>query len=141
MLIAGKGVRDWKLQHLAAVVITAYLFCILGFVFIEHPDLSAWKVFFALPAMKVFTLVTLLQVMIHRWIGMWAVLTDYIKVPFCFDIPFFKFFRFIFQHIFRVNLAKHVKIYSFRLFLEGAMMIALMAYFFWGVIIVLGVNV
>ena len=109
MLIAGKGVRDWKLQHLAAVVITAYLFCVLGFVVFEHPDLSAWKVFFALPVMKVFTLVTLLQVMIHRWIGMWAVLTDYIKNP------------------------------LFRLFLEGAIMIALMAYFFWGMIILGGV--
>ncbi|MEI7352731.1 succinate dehydrogenase, hydrophobic membrane anchor protein, partial [Pectobacterium parmentieri] len=34
---------------------------------------------FAMALTKVFTLLTLFSILVHAWIGMWQVLTDYIK--------------------------------------------------------------
>lgn len=38
-----------------------------------------WRGFFASSFTKVFTLLTLFSILVHGWIGMWQVLTDYIK--------------------------------------------------------------
>jgi succinate dehydrogenase / fumarate reductase, membrane anchor subunit len=38
-----------------------------------------WSGFFSSAFTKVFTLLALFSVLIHAWIGMWQVLTDYVK--------------------------------------------------------------
>ncbi|WON76060.1 succinate dehydrogenase membrane anchor subunit [Serratia sp. UGAL515B_01] len=74
------GVHDWLLIRASAIVITLYVLYILGFV-VMAPDMTyeIWRGFFAAPITKVFTLLTLLSILVHAWIGMWQVLTDYIK--------------------------------------------------------------
>ncbi|AAM86620.1 succinate dehydrogenase, hydrophobic membrane anchor protein [Yersinia pestis] len=74
------GVHDWLLLRASAIVITLYVFYILGFVVIV-PDITyeIWRGFFASHITKVFTLLTLLSILAHAWIGLWQVLTDYIK--------------------------------------------------------------
>ncbi|KAA8999908.1 succinate dehydrogenase membrane anchor subunit [Affinibrenneria salicis] len=74
------GVHDWLLIRASAIVIVLYVLYILGFVItadaISYP---VWRGFFAQPLTKVFTLLTLLSILVHAWIGLWQVLTDYIK--------------------------------------------------------------
>ena len=74
------GVHDWLLLRASAIVITLYILYILGFVIIV-PDITyeIWRGFFASHITKVFTLLTLLSILAHAWIGLWQVLTDYIK--------------------------------------------------------------
>ncbi|MDN0121202.1 succinate dehydrogenase membrane anchor subunit [Yersinia frederiksenii] len=74
------GVHDWLLLRASAIVITLYVLYILGFVIIV-PDITyeIWRGFFASHITKVFTLLTLLSILAHAWIGLWQVLTDYIK--------------------------------------------------------------
>ncbi|MCW0136293.1 succinate dehydrogenase membrane anchor subunit [Escherichia coli] len=40
---------------------------------------EVWIGFFASAFTKVFTLLALFSILIHAWIGMWQVLTDYVK--------------------------------------------------------------
>jgi succinate dehydrogenase / fumarate reductase membrane anchor subunit len=74
------GVHDWLLLRASAIVITLYVVYILGFVIIAQDiTYEVWRGFFASSITKVFTLLTLLSILVHAWIGMWQVLTDYIK--------------------------------------------------------------
>lgn len=74
------GVHDWLLLRASAIVITLYILYILGFVVIAQGiTFEIWHDFFASPITKVFTLLTLLSILVHAWIGLWQVLTDYIK--------------------------------------------------------------
>ena len=78
------GLHDWLIQRLSAVVMLAYVLYLLGYLigaYMVQPELNyeLWHGFFARPFVKVASLVTLLAVVAHAWIGMWTVFTDYIK--------------------------------------------------------------
>jgi len=74
------GVHDWLLLRAAAMVITLYVLYILGFLVVSDTlTYDIWRGFFASSFTKVFTLLTLLSILVHGWIGMWQVLTDYVK--------------------------------------------------------------
>lgn len=74
------GVHDWLLLRASAIVITLYVLYILGFVLMaDSLTYEIWRGFFASSMTKVFTLLTLLCILVHGWIGMWQVLTDYVK--------------------------------------------------------------
>lgn len=74
------GIHDWLLQRVSAVVIAAYVFYAGGFVF-ANPNMSfeVWQQFMGSLTMKVFSAVTLLFIVVHGWIGLWTVGTDYLK--------------------------------------------------------------
>ena len=74
------GVHDWLLLRASAIIINLYVLYILGF-FVTAPELTydIWRGFFATSITKVFTLLTLLSILVHAWIGLWQVLTDYVK--------------------------------------------------------------
>jgi succinate dehydrogenase / fumarate reductase membrane anchor subunit len=74
------GLRDFLLQRLSAVVIAAYI-VMLVFYFACHPALQYydWESLYTASWMRIFSVLTLLSLIIHAWIGMWTVLTDYIK--------------------------------------------------------------
>lgn len=74
------GIHDWLLLRAAAILITLYVLYILGFVMTADTlTYEIWRGFFASHTTKVFTTLTLICVLVHGWIGMWQVLTDYIK--------------------------------------------------------------
>ncbi|GLP94870.1 succinate dehydrogenase, hydrophobic membrane anchor protein [Paraferrimonas sedimenticola] len=74
------GVHDFILIRASAVVLACYSIFMLVFV-VSTPQLTfdIWQGLFATLPMKVFTLVTLIALLIHAWIGIWQVLTDYVK--------------------------------------------------------------
>lgn len=72
------GLHDWVLQRLSAVVMLAYVLY-LGYFFATTPEVTfaSWQGLYATTFMKVFSLLALLSVVIHAWIGLWIVSTDY----------------------------------------------------------------
>ncbi|MTH44949.1 succinate dehydrogenase membrane anchor subunit [Intestinirhabdus alba] len=74
------GVHDFILVRATAIVLTLYILYMVGFFAISGElTFEAWSGFFSLAFTKVFTLLALFSVLIHAWIGMWQVLTDYVK--------------------------------------------------------------
>jgi succinate dehydrogenase / fumarate reductase membrane anchor subunit len=76
------GVQDYVTTRATALIMTAFsLF--MGWYFISTPVITyvVWNDLFSGLAMKVFTFVTLVSIMFHIRIGMWQVLTDYVKAP------------------------------------------------------------
>ncbi len=74
------GLRDWIIQRITAVVMAIYSVGLFGFV-LCHPGLSFldWHELFAQSWMKVATLLFVISLLFHAWVGMWTILTDYIK--------------------------------------------------------------
>ncbi|SET45958.1 succinate dehydrogenase, hydrophobic membrane anchor protein [Thorsellia anophelis] len=77
--IGKKGVLDWILIRASALIITLYALYIFSFLIFSDINYENWFAFFSSPFTKVFTLITLVCILCHAWIGLWQVLTDYIK--------------------------------------------------------------
>lgn len=73
------GTQDWLLLRVSAIIIALYTLYIVSFVVTTELNYTVWRTFFAFPLTKIFTILTLISVLIHTWIGLWQVLTDYIK--------------------------------------------------------------
>lgn len=73
------GLYDWLIQRVSAVVMTAYLIFIVGFI-ATTPEVGyeQWKALYGQLWMRIFSLITLISIAAHAWIGLWAVLTDYL---------------------------------------------------------------
>ncbi len=73
------GVYDWLIQRASAVVMALYTIFIVAYILITPElDYAQWQALFGQLWMRVFTLMTLLSIVAHAWIGLWAVLTDYL---------------------------------------------------------------
>lgn len=77
------GLADWLIQRVSALIMAVYLIVMTGF-FLCHPvlDYVTWAALFSHPAMRIFTLLCLLSLLAHAWIGIWTILTDYLKCAF-----------------------------------------------------------
>jgi succinate dehydrogenase / fumarate reductase membrane anchor subunit len=74
------GLYDWMIQRVSAVVLLAYTVFMIGYMlFGSELDYQQWKELFECTAMRIFTLLALLSMAAHAWIGMWSISTDYIK--------------------------------------------------------------
>ncbi|WGW01154.1 succinate dehydrogenase, hydrophobic membrane anchor protein [Vibrio sp. YMD68] len=74
------GVHDYLLIRATAILMTLYTVYLISFLAFSG-DISyiSWTQFFGSTFTKVFTMLALLSVLIHAWIGLWQVLTDYVK--------------------------------------------------------------
>lgn len=77
--LTGSGSRDWFLQRASAVILALYSLAILGFFLTRDVDYATWHCFMTSLPMKIFTLVSILALVFHAWVGMWTVFTDYVK--------------------------------------------------------------
>lgn len=76
-----QGLREWFLQRITAIVMIIYVLGVVGFL-ICHPQTSydQWRALFGHFWMKLGTVLVMLSLLYHAWIGMWTVYTDYIKI-------------------------------------------------------------
>jgi len=79
--VSQRGYMDWLIQRFSAV----YMFlCVvaLAVFFIKHPDLNyfEWQNLFSSLSTKVIAAVFVLSLLMHTWIGIWTVITDYVKI-------------------------------------------------------------
>lgn len=100
------GLRDWLVQRVSAIILAAYFIFLMAFI-VVHPQLQfvTWQSLFANPLVRVFSLLALLSLITHSWVGIWTVLTDYINCAWI------------------------------RLLLEIIMILALICYLVWGIAI------
>lgn len=104
--LTGNGLRDWLVQRTTSVVMTFYILFIVGFFILNAPlQFLAWQALFANMWVKVFSVIFLLSLVWHAWIGMWTIATDYLK-------PL-----------------------AVRLLFQTAVIFVLIAYFVWGIAI------
>lgn len=100
------GLRDWLAQRVTAVVLLVYTLILIGTI-IAVPELSygVWADLFAQAWMKVATLLAVVALIWHAWVGVRDIYMDYIKPT------------------------------GVRLFLQVATVLALVGYACWAVII------
>lgn len=74
------GLRDWLAQRATAVVMAVYSLLLLGAIaFMPRVDFMSWRALFAAPWMKMATLIFVVSVLVHAWVGVRNILMDYIK--------------------------------------------------------------
>jgi len=77
------GLRDWLIQRVTAVVMVLYTLIIAGFLFIQPVvDYNAWTLLFSSNVVRTFSLLFLLCIFYHAWIGMRDIVMDYVKPAF-----------------------------------------------------------
>jgi len=100
------GLRDWLAQRVTAVVLLAYTLLLLGaVVFTAELDYGTWAGLFSNAWMKVATLLAVISLIWHAWVGVRDIYMDYVKPT------------------------------GARLVLQVATVLALVGYAFWAVII------
>jgi succinate dehydrogenase / fumarate reductase membrane anchor subunit len=72
------GLFDWVVQRFSAIILATYSLFMLA-IFVMNPDMDfeKWGSIFDNNAMRLFSLITLLALCAHAWIGMWTISTDY----------------------------------------------------------------
>ncbi|TWH77349.1 succinate dehydrogenase / fumarate reductase membrane anchor subunit [Azomonas agilis] len=73
------GLYDWMAQRVSAVVLALYFIFLLGYL-VLHPELdyAQWADLFSSSAMQIFSLLALVAMGAHAWVGMWTISTDYL---------------------------------------------------------------
>jgi succinate dehydrogenase / fumarate reductase membrane anchor subunit len=114
--LTGSGSRDWIVQRISAVVLAVYSVVLLGF-FLTHSNVTyvEWSSFMTSLPMRLFSLVTVLALAGHAWVGMWTVFTDYITSG---------------------KMGESAP--RLRLVLQTLMIIAILVFLFWGIMIFWG---
>jgi len=100
------GLKDWLAQRVTAVILLIYTVVLLGTVlFTAELSYGVWAVLFSQAWMKVATLLAVVALIWHAWVGVRDIYMDYIKPT------------------------------GVRLFLQVATVLALVGYALWAVII------
>lgn len=78
--VSHRGFRDWLIQRTTAILIGLYAIGLIIYVF-NHADMTfaTWQQLFSHMWMKIATIIALVSVLWHAWIGLWTVFTDYVK--------------------------------------------------------------
>ena len=75
------GVSDWILQRVSAVILAVYFVVIIGWlIFASEVSYTTWHDFMTCTVMRIFSLLAIVSLAAHAWIGMWTVFTDYLTV-------------------------------------------------------------
>lgn len=78
--LTGNGLKDWLIQRVTAVYFALYVLFVIGYLLTHMPlQYTQWHTLFQSSCMKIATVLALLMLLLHAWIGIWTVTTDYIK--------------------------------------------------------------
>ena len=73
------GLSDWLVQRVSAYILALYFLTVVFFlVTTPHVTFTQWHGFVTSTAMRIFSLLALLSLAGHAWVGLWTVLTDYV---------------------------------------------------------------
>lgn len=74
------GLRDWLVQRISALVMAFYTLGVFLYFVIETPvNYLKWQSLFTHTTVRIATLLFILCLLGHAWVGMWTIFTDYIK--------------------------------------------------------------
>lgn len=78
--VSHRGLRDWVIQRVSAIAMALYSTFLIGYVVTTSGmSFAEWHGLFSQVWMKVATLVVVMCMLYHAWIGMWTIFTDYVK--------------------------------------------------------------
>jgi succinate dehydrogenase / fumarate reductase membrane anchor subunit len=77
------GLRDWLIQRVTAVVMVVYTLTLVAY-WLFQPALNydAWTMFFSSNLVRTLSLLFLLSLFYHAWIGVRDIVMDYVKPAF-----------------------------------------------------------
>ena len=76
------GLRDWLAQRVTAVVMLVYTAVILSAILgLPKLDYYQWKVLWQTPVVQYATILFVISLLIHAWIGVRNIFMDYVKDP------------------------------------------------------------
>jgi succinate dehydrogenase / fumarate reductase membrane anchor subunit len=115
--LSRSGLYDWMAQRVSAVVLAAYFLFLIGFL-VLHPGIAyvEWRGLFEHNWMRIFSLLALVALSVHAWVGMWTISTDYLT-----------------------NMALGKCATVVRFLFQAVCGIAMFAFFVWGVQILWGI--
>lgn len=74
------GLRDWLIQRVTAVVMAVYSVVLAGWLLFQpYVGYDVWTELFSSQWIRIFTLLFLLSLFLHAWIGVRDVVMDYVK--------------------------------------------------------------
>ena len=74
------GLRDWLIQRVTAVVMAIYSVALAGYLLLQpRLNYDLWAGLFSGQLMRTFTLLFLLSLFFHAWIGIRNIVMDYVK--------------------------------------------------------------
>jgi succinate dehydrogenase / fumarate reductase membrane anchor subunit len=74
------GLRSWLVQRITAVMMAAYILFIAGYLLLHRGiDYNAWTWLFSNDVVRSFSLLFLLAVFAHAWVGVRDIVMDYVK--------------------------------------------------------------
>ncbi|WP_444678163.1 succinate dehydrogenase, hydrophobic membrane anchor protein [Halomonas sp. E19] len=74
------GLSDWLIQRVTAVILALYtVFIVAYLLFNPGLDYITWSNLFAQTWMRIFSLLAIISLVAHAWVGLWTVTTDYLK--------------------------------------------------------------
>jgi succinate dehydrogenase / fumarate reductase, membrane anchor subunit len=77
------GLRDWLIQRVTAVVMVVYTLALVGYWLVQPAiNYDAWTLFFSSNLVRTFTLLFLISLYYHAWIGVRDIVMDYVKPAF-----------------------------------------------------------
>jgi len=77
--LSRSGLYDWMAQRVSAVVLAVYFIFLIGFLmFSPGLSYSEWHGLFSQNWMRIFSLLALVALSAHAWVGMWTISTDYL---------------------------------------------------------------
>ncbi|EDP46919.1 succinate dehydrogenase, hydrophobic membrane anchor protein [Rickettsiella grylli] len=78
--LSGNGLRDWLIQRVTSLVLAAYILFLLAYIGYHHPlDFTTWQHLFSHLSMRLFSTLFLFSLFWHAWVGLWTIVTDYIR--------------------------------------------------------------
>ncbi|MDZ4201883.1 MAG: succinate dehydrogenase, hydrophobic membrane anchor protein [Gallionella sp.] len=75
------GLRDWLMQRVTAGIMVVYSVALVYYLLWQpHIDYDNWTALFSSSLMRTFTLLFLLSVFYHAWVGVRDIVMDYVSV-------------------------------------------------------------
>jgi succinate dehydrogenase / fumarate reductase membrane anchor subunit len=76
------GLRDWLVQRITAVVMVVYTAVILSVIAgLPRIDYWQWKVVWQTPVVRYASVLVVICLLLHAWVGVRDIFMDYIKDP------------------------------------------------------------
>lgn len=78
--LSRNGLSDWMIQRVSAVVLALYVLVLTFYLATcGEVNYTQWYQFIMSTPMKIFSLLAVIALAAHAWVGLWTIATDYIK--------------------------------------------------------------
>lgn len=75
------GLRDWLIQRVTAVVMVVYILSLATYLLMQpYLDYDVWTALFSNLIVRTFSLLFLLSLFYHAWVGIRDIVMDYVKL-------------------------------------------------------------